>query len=58
MFSFYLFSFVKLENRKAEQVLPREGMVDTSTWGVGRGRRINVVQKMCIHACKCKNSAC
>jgi hypothetical protein len=59
-FSCYFFSFAKLENRRAEQVLPR-GRVVTSQRGElaeKGGRRMNTVQKMCTNACKCKNDTC
>jgi hypothetical protein len=38
--SFFLFSFMKLENRRAEQILPRLG------WGVGLNGRREAVGKI------------
>jgi hypothetical protein len=49
---FFLFSSTKLENRMAEQVLPKQRGVGTSGSGdvVGKGgRRVNTVQKIYIH---------
>jgi hypothetical protein len=59
-FSFYLlcFSSTKLENRRAEQVLG-VGRLAPVGWGGGRerGRRMNMVQTMYTHVCKCKSDA-
>jgi hypothetical protein len=60
-FFFLLFSSTKLENRRAEQVLPGEGRVGTSgrVEVVGKGgRRVNTVQKLSTHVCKYKNYTC
>jgi hypothetical protein len=46
---FFFFSSTKWENRRVEQVLREE--VVTS----GKGGRVNMVQKLCTHVCKCKN---
>jgi hypothetical protein len=56
-FSFYLFCSAKLENRRAEQILPR---YRAGTSGRGEiaekgSRRVNMVQKLYTHACKCNN---
>jgi hypothetical protein len=58
-FSFYLFSSAISENRRVEQAL---GEGDGTS---GRGevtdkcdRRMNTVQIMCAHICKCKNDTC
>jgi hypothetical protein len=54
---FFLFSSTKSENRRAEQVLPRVGVGSSGKEEVAGkgGRRVNIVQKMCTHVCKCKN---
>jgi hypothetical protein len=55
----FFFSFTKLENRRAEQVLSRE--VGTSGRGleVGKGwGRMNIVQVLCTHVCEWKNDTC
>jgi hypothetical protein len=55
----YFFSFTKLENRKAEQVLGR--VVSTSGSGeeVGKGLgRVNILQILCTHVYKWKNETC
>jgi hypothetical protein len=44
-----IFSFIKSENRRLEQVLPGEG-VGTSE-GEGGCWRVNIVQILCTHAC-------
>jgi hypothetical protein len=53
------FSFTKSDNRRVEQVLPKN--VSTS----GRGEevekeywRVNVVQILCTHVCKWENDTC
>jgi hypothetical protein len=58
-FSYYLlwfFSSTKLENRRAEQVLPRVGVLASVGWGGGeeQDRRTNMVQIMYKLVCKCK----
>jgi hypothetical protein len=53
----HFFSFTKLENRSAEQVL--HGGNGTCRMGkeIKKGfRMMNMVQKLCIHVCKCKKS--
>jgi hypothetical protein len=58
---FYVFSFTKSENRRAEQVLLGEGR-KWHQWEGGSGRerdrRMNTTQIMCTHVCKCKNDNC
>jgi hypothetical protein len=57
LFVFSLFSSTRLENRKAEQVLPGR-RVGTSGRGevAGKlGKRVKMVPKMCTCICKCKN---
>jgi hypothetical protein len=59
-FILYAFSFTKLENGRAEQVLPG-GEIGTGGRGeVARkgGRRIDSVQIMYTHVCKCKSDIC
>jgi hypothetical protein len=66
VFFFLLVPSTKSENRKAEQVLPgrmKGAKVGVGTRGRGEvaekeGRRVNKLQKMCIHVCKCKNDTC
>jgi hypothetical protein len=61
IFVSYLFSYTKLEDRKAKQVLPgREGWLTLVGGGSGRerDRRMNTVEKMCTHVCKCKHDTC
>jgi hypothetical protein len=53
--SFFLFIFFLLQNLRRS-----DGSAEGGTCGsrevVGKiGRRINTVQKMCAHVCKCKN---
>jgi hypothetical protein len=51
---------IQSENKRAEQVLSREGTVASGredTVGKG-GRRINIVQKLCTYISKCKNDIC
>jgi hypothetical protein len=50
---FSLFSPTKLENMRAEQVLPRgEGWYQWEGRGdMERGRRVNIVQKICTDTC-------
>jgi hypothetical protein len=58
---FFLFTSTKLENRRAEQVLPKDGEVGTSGRGEGMGKggkRMNMIRKMCTHVCKCENDTC
>jgi hypothetical protein len=57
LFIFYVFCSTKSENRREEQVLPgKEGDWYQCGGGGGkRGRRVNMVQIMCTHICKCKN---
>jgi hypothetical protein len=55
-----LFSFKKLENRRAEQVL---SWVGVGTRGmeedVGKGHgRVSMVQMLCMQVCKWKNAIC
>jgi hypothetical protein len=49
-----------LENRRAEQVLARrEGWQQWEPGGGGeRGGRVNMVQIVCTHVCKCNNETC
>jgi hypothetical protein len=59
-FSFYL-SF--LQNRRARglnRFCPERSVGTSEREEVAkkRSRRVNTVQKMCIHACKCKNDTC
>jgi hypothetical protein len=59
--SFMVFFSTQSENRKAEQVLPGWGEVGTSRRGGGgreRGKRMNMVQILYIHVCKCMNDTC
>jgi hypothetical protein len=52
MFFFLSFHFCKIKNRTVKQVLPREGSSRK------RGRRMNMVQILFTHVCKCKNVLC
>jgi hypothetical protein len=52
---FYVFSSIKSENSRVEQVPPRGG---EGKGGRERGGRMNMVQIMCTHVCKCKNDPC
>jgi hypothetical protein len=55
MFFFLAFLFsAKSENRNPPH---REGLapMGRGKWWEKGGRRVNMVQKMCTHACKCKN---
>jgi hypothetical protein len=54
-FIFSLFSSTKSENKSTQ----------SESWHLWQGevlgkrdRRINMVQKMCTHVCKCKNDTC
>jgi hypothetical protein len=52
LFIFSLFPLHKLENRRVEQVLPREGDWESGIGSRGKvagkaGKRVNMVQKMC-----------
>jgi hypothetical protein len=52
---FFFLSFAKSENRRAEQAL--SGRVDTSGRGEKVGKRygrVNMMQILCTHECKCK----
>jgi hypothetical protein len=55
----YVFSSIKLEKRRAEWFWGERGW---HQWNGGddreRGRRINMVQTMYTHVCKCKNYTC
>jgi hypothetical protein len=55
-FIFYVFSSIKLENRGRNRI----GAVGTVGGGGGgeRGGRVNMVQTMYTHVCKCKNDTC
>jgi hypothetical protein len=59
---FYVFSSTKLENRKVKQVLPWQGigwvLALVGEGGGKKGRRINTVQIMYVHVCKCKDDTC
>jgi hypothetical protein len=58
-FIFYVFSSAKLENRIVEQVLPGGVLAPVGgEYGRERGERMNVVQTMYTHVCKCKNDTC
>jgi hypothetical protein len=53
------FSFTKLEKRRAEQVGWGWYQWDGVEEDVGNGcRRVNIVQILCTHLCKCKNEIC
>jgi hypothetical protein len=56
------FYSTKSENRRAEQILPRRRCGVWHWWegrhGGERGRRMNMVQIMYTHVCKCKNDTC
>jgi hypothetical protein len=54
-FSFFCFSSIKYENRRVEQVLPKE--VGGREVVVGKGYR-RVVQILSTHVCKYKNDTC
>jgi hypothetical protein len=58
LFIFYLFPSTKSENRRVKQV--HWGGSTSGRGEVGRrgDRRVNMVQKMCTHTCKCKNNTC
>jgi hypothetical protein len=53
--SFIFFSSTKSENRRAEQVLQGGGAGTSWRGEVAEkgGRRMNMVQIMCTHVCKC-----
>jgi hypothetical protein len=54
-----LFSFRKLENRRAEQVLPEGLGTNGIRKDVGKWcRRVNMVQILHIHVCKWKTDTC
>jgi hypothetical protein len=59
--SFMFFSSEKLEDRRAEQVLPGVGVWLALVGGGGgreKGWRVNIVQTMYTHVCKYKNETC
>jgi hypothetical protein len=55
---FFFFFSTKSESRRAKPVLPRGGSgtsrIAGEVVGIGR-RRMNKMQKMCTHVCKCEN---
>jgi hypothetical protein len=54
---FFSFSFSKLENKRAKQVLSG-GLVPVGR-EVWKGcRRVDIVQILCTHVCKWKNDSC
>jgi hypothetical protein len=54
-----IFSFTKLENRRAEQALPGRGFALVEGGGGGEmSRRMNMVQTMYTHVFKSKNDTC
>jgi hypothetical protein len=59
---FLILSSTKLENRRAEQVLPGSGRMfgTNGRWGGGRerDRRMKMVQIIYTQVCKCKNDTC
>jgi hypothetical protein len=60
---FSLFSSAKSENKREKQVLPGQGLRGIGSSGSGEvagkgNRKVNMVQKVCIHACKCKTDTC
>jgi hypothetical protein len=60
-FSNYVFSSIKSEMRRAEQVLSGVGVGRPDTGGreemKGKGRRVTMVQIMYTHVCKYKNDS-
>jgi hypothetical protein len=54
LFTFFFYIFREQEGRTDV------GGVGTSGGGVAGkwGRRVNMMQKMCTHVCKCKNNTC
>jgi hypothetical protein len=61
-FSFYLlgFFFYEIEEQRVEWVLPRGwGWHQWEGGGVRQGgKKVNMVQIMYTHVCKCKNDTC
>jgi hypothetical protein len=59
---FFFFSSIKLENKRVEQALPKYGKGDDTSWRgkvVGKkGKRMNTVQIIYTHVCKCKVDTC
>jgi hypothetical protein len=53
----YVFSSTKSENGRVEEILLGEERIGTSEGASGRerGRRVNMVQIMYTHVCKCKS---
>jgi hypothetical protein len=56
-FSFSLLSFFFYKSREMEGRTGGEGK-DWHLWEGRRWQRINTVQIMCTHVCKCKNGIC
>jgi hypothetical protein len=57
LFLFLSFMFFLMQNQRSggQNIICGWG-ISTSGEGLGeRGRKMNTVQKMCIHVCKCKN---
>jgi hypothetical protein len=52
-------SFTKLENRRAEHVLlGGYGISGRGEEGEKGSGRVNIVQILCTHVCKCRNDTC
>jgi hypothetical protein len=60
LFIFYLFSSTKSQNKRAEEVQGGngDGTVDGGEVVGKGGRKMNILQIMCIHICKYKNDTC
>jgi hypothetical protein len=56
--SFFYLSFAKLENGRAEQVLPGEADTSGREEEVEKGcRKVNMVLILCTHLCKWKKDS-
>jgi hypothetical protein len=63
-FSYYLLCFFSSTNIREQEVrigsAGKEDVLTLMGWvgGEESGRKINTVQIMCAHVCKCKNDSC
>jgi hypothetical protein len=59
LLSLTYFLLQKSENRRMEQIIPRGGWHQWRQGGGGeKGRKMNMVQIMYTHVCKCKIDTC